>query len=92
MTPKELEKILKLMTKYQVDTIQMEGITITKKMHLPKVKPLPAYKLPPKFNTPVNHTQSPLTPENLFYSSSAPRLNDEVLKNYGLNVPNEDKS
>jgi len=79
------------MTKYEIESISVEGITITKKLHTPKIKQLPSYKLPPKVNTPVNFTQSPLE-DVMFFSSSAPRLNEEVLKNYGLNVPDKDQS
>lgn len=89
MTPKDIEKLCKLLVKYELESISVEGITITKKIHLPKIKPMPAYKMPPKFNMPVNHSQSPLDEVSLFYSSSAPRLNDEALKNYALNVPND---
>lgn len=67
MTPEELEAFLKLMQKYEVDTLEVNGAKINVKS---KVKPLSA-----ELKAAKQIPMQPTPEELLFYSSQAP-VND----------------
>jgi hypothetical protein len=63
-----LEKVMKLMTKYQVDVIELQGLKISKKIHQGPKLPKPNFKPAPT----LIHQYS--DEDVMFASSSAPRL------------------
>jgi hypothetical protein len=80
MSLARLEKIIKMMTKYSIDLIEIDGVKISKKLHLAPQKKMPTK--PNMIPPPVNHQDSPFD-DILFHSSSAPRLDMESLVRYG---------
>lgn len=94
MTPKELEKVLKLMVKYNVDSIKMEGLEINKSLHLSAKTPIkkPSLISPAIISTDEEGTAFNMD-EVLFHSSSAPKMNLEDFSRYAAPVvPMKDKS
>lgn len=81
---KELESVVKLMVKYQLDSLKLpDGTEISKKIHL-------GPKLPNKkeIHNPIIIGSKVLSDEDLmFAATSAPRRNLEDFVNYSANVP-----
>lgn len=80
---KDLEAVMKLMTKYQVDQVTLpSGIIITKALHLPAKTRQRASKNQ-EAQLPVNWTTS--TPDDiLFAQSSAPPITLEDFENFTI--------
>lgn len=70
MDIKDIEKIMKMMVKYQMASFEMDGLTLSKNVHTPKQPKAtkPAYKPPPFIDV------SSAEDEVLFHSSSAPKF------------------
>ena len=79
---KALDNIIKLMTKNQVETLEIEGLKITKRIHLGK--PVPQSK---KQEPAILHTYT--EEEIMFASSGAPQRSLEDFDRYAVNAPKE---
>ena len=84
MDLKDIEKLMKAMTKYQVSSIKMEGLEIQKNLHLnPKAKDKPTIQISPA-PLPVNYS----APEDvLFLNSKAPKLSLDEWDRFSSNSP-----
>ena len=89
--PPELEEISQLMVKYQLDSVEYNGIKIIKSIHESKAqveRKKKAKEEPPfvPFNLPP--LTKPKDDEVLFYSTDRPDINiEEQLKKMGITMP-----
>lgn len=67
MNLKDLEAIMKLMGKYQIDLVELPGIKVSKKIHLGPKVPKPKYSAAPPINMQTEE-------DIMFMSSAAPKL------------------
>jgi hypothetical protein len=87
MDLKQLESILKLMDKYQVDCIEQDGIKISKSKHPHKtVRSHYAKKAKPEYQLPVNFQPDD---EIMFAQSSAPALDFSTFNTLGIHQEDE---
>jgi hypothetical protein len=80
---KNLEEIMKLMQKYQVDAFEMEDLKLSKKLHLGPKPPKNKIKAAP----PVNMLSEE---EIMFAASNAPKLSLDDFNKFAAN-PIKDK-
>lgn len=79
---KDLEAIMKLMTKHQVDMVEVEGLKISKKMHLGPKMPKKPFTMP---------TPQAEKDDLMFLSTSAPKLSLDEFQKFSSNIPKDIK-
>lgn len=87
MDLKQIENLMKLMTKFQVDLIEVDGLKISKKIHQGPKLPKKDFTLSPAA-TSINQD---LEDDVMFASTNAPKLTLEEFSKFSSNPVKENK-